>query len=152
MRASEVLEGTYKEQYAQSDDYCEELYKTNLGSTAVLSVNRSHLELQPYIERFYVFLEACKRGILSACRPFIGVDGCHLKGEFAGQLLTIVGKDGNNGIYPIAIAVVEAETKESWTWFLSRLLEDTGGVNEQRWTFMSDQQKVMICFAFLTTF
>ena len=50
---------------------------------------------------------------MSACRPFIGVDGCHLKGEFTGQLLTTVGNDGNNGIYPIVFAVVEAETKES---------------------------------------
>ena len=137
LRASEVLEGTYKEQYAQLGDYCE-LYKTNPGSTAVLSVNRPHPELQPYFERFYVCLDACKRGFLSACRPFIGVDGCHLKGEFTRQLLTAVGKDGNNGIYPIAFAVVEAKTKESWTWFLSRLHEDIGGVNERRWNFMSD--------------
>nr|XP_023877950.1 uncharacterized protein LOC111990411 [Quercus suber] len=144
LRASEVLEGTYKEQYAQLGDYCEELYKTNPGSTAVLLVNRPHPELQPYFERFYVCLDACKRGFLSACRPFIGVDGCHLKGEFTGQLLTAVGKDGNYGIYPIAFAVVEAETKESWTWFLSRLLEDIGGVNERRWTFMSDQQKGLV--------
>ena len=113
MWASEVLEGTYKEQYAQLGDYCEELYKTNLGSIAILSVNRPNLELQPYFERFYVCLDACKRGFLSACRPFIGVDGCHLKGEFTGQLLTTVGNDGNNGIYPIVFAVVEAETKES---------------------------------------
>lgn len=115
LRASEVLEGTYKKQYAQLGDYCEELYKTNPGSTVVLSVDRPHLELQPYFERFYVCLDACKRGFLNAYRPFIGVDGCHLKGEFTGQLLTAVGKDGNNGIYPIAFAVVEAETKESWT-------------------------------------
>ena len=138
MWASEVLEGTYKEQYAQLGDYCEELYKTNPGSIAILSVNRPNLELQSYFERFYVCLDACKRGSLSACRPFIGVDGCHLKGEFTRQLLTAVGKDGNNGIYPIAFAVVEAKTKESWTWFLSRLHEDIGGVNERRWNFMSD--------------
>ena len=65
LRASEVLEGTYKEQYAQLGDYCEELYKTNPGITAVLSINKPHPELQPYFERFYVCLDACKRGFLT---------------------------------------------------------------------------------------
>ncbi|KAK9986750.1 hypothetical protein SO802_031701 [Lithocarpus litseifolius] len=46
-------------------------------------------------------------------RPFIGVDGCHLKGEYPGQILTAVGKDGNNGVDPIAFVVVEVETKDS---------------------------------------
>lgn len=50
-------------------------------------------------------------------------------------------RDGNNQMFPIAFAVVEGETKESWAWFFKLLLEDIG--TEQRWTFMSDQQKVM---------
>ena len=29
-----------------------------------------------------------------------------------------VGIDGNDGMYPIAYAVAEAENKETWTWFL----------------------------------
>ncbi|KAL0001478.1 hypothetical protein SO802_015259, partial [Lithocarpus litseifolius] len=74
-------------------------------------------------------------------RPFIGVDGCHLKGEYPGQILIAVGKDGNNGIYPIAFAVVETETKDSWTWFMKRLLDDIGSLRDEGWTFMSDQQK-----------
>lgn len=38
----------------------------------------------PYFQRLYVCLEACKNGFKRGCRPIIGVDGCHLKGEFAG--------------------------------------------------------------------
>ena len=52
------------------------------------------------------------------CRPLIGLDGCFLKGEYRGQLLTAIGKDGNNQMLPIAYAVVEAETTELWSWLL----------------------------------
>ncbi|RYR14206.1 hypothetical protein Ahy_B04g070798 isoform C [Arachis hypogaea] len=41
-----------------------------------------------------------------------------------------------------AYAVVEAETKDSWTWFLSHLATDIGVEKMGRTTFMSDQQKV----------
>nr|KAJ0212320.1 hypothetical protein LSAT_V11C400182410 [Lactuca sativa] len=34
--------------------------------------------------------------------------------------------DGNNGIYPFAYVVVEAETLNSWTWFLTHLGDDLG--------------------------
>ncbi|KAK4409404.1 hypothetical protein Sango_0013400 [Sesamum angolense] len=34
---------------------------------------------------------AVKKGFLSGCRPFIGVDGCYLKGPHGGVLLTAVG-------------------------------------------------------------
>ena len=137
--AKELVQGTFKEQYAQLGDYCEELMRSNPYSTAILSTNRPQPHLQPLFGRFYVCLDACKRGFLDGCRPFIGVDGCHLKGQYPGQLLTAVGKDGNNGVYLIAFAVVEAETKDSWTWFMTNLLKDVGKKN---WTFMSDQQKV----------
>ena len=65
-----------------------------------------------------------------------------MKGEYLGQILTAVGKDGNNGVYPIAFAMVEAETKDSWTWFMKRLLDDIGSLRDEGWTFMSNQQKV----------
>ena len=65
-----------------------------------------------------------------------------MKGEYPGQILTTVGKNGNNGVYPIAFVVVEAETKDSWTWFMKRLLDDIGSLRDEGWTFMSDQQKV----------
>jgi hypothetical protein len=55
-----------------------------------------------------------KRGFLEGCKPIIGVDGCFLKGPFKGQLLSAVGRDGNNNMYPIAFAIVEAEVKDSW--------------------------------------
>ena len=47
---------------------------------------------------------------------------------------------------PIAFAIVEAEGKDSWEWFLERLLNDLGHVVEHRWSFISDQQKVRLFY------
>ncbi|XP_072058162.1 uncharacterized protein [Arachis hypogaea] len=74
----------------------------------------------------------------------IGLDGCFIKTPYGGQLLTAIGWDPNDQILPIAYAVVEAETKDSWRWFLLNPCDDLG-VDKIRWcTFMSDQQKKKI--------
>jgi len=79
---------------------------------------------------------------LAGCRPFIGVDGCHLKITYGGQLLVVMGRDPSDQYYPLAFAVVENECKETWRWFLTFLLEDIGDIENHRWVFISDQQKV----------
>lgn len=84
------------------------------------------------------------------CRPIIGLDGCHLKGPFGGQLLSAVGTDSNDGMYPIAWAVVETEDTSSWTWFLELLVQDLGVENSHHWTFISDKQKVKKCLDLYT--
>ncbi|MCI03073.1 hypothetical protein A2U01_0024107, partial [Trifolium medium] len=62
-----------------------------------------------------------------------------LQPRYGGQLLIAVGRDPNDQYFPLAFGVVETETKESWRWFLTLLLEDIG--QEKRWVFISDQQK-----------
>ncbi|XP_057730911.1 uncharacterized protein LOC130946256 [Arachis stenosperma] len=52
--------------------------------------------------------------------------------------------DPNDQILPIAYAVVEAETKDSWTWFLQLLCDDLGVDKIRTCTFMSDQQKGLV--------
>ncbi|CAL9010838.1 unnamed protein product [Prunus brigantina] len=137
-----IIEGSYVEQYARLWDYAEELKKANKGSTVILKNKMKGNK--PVFERIYVCLEACKRGFLAGCRPLIGIDGCHLKGPYTGQVLTAVGVDGNNGLYPVAYAVVEVESKSSWIWFLQLLIEDLQIENGKAWVFMSDKQKGLI--------
>ncbi|KAL0289292.1 UNVERIFIED_CONTAM: hypothetical protein Scaly_2545700, partial [Sesamum calycinum] len=61
------------------------------------------------------------------------------------QLLVAVGRDANDNMWPIAIAVVPMENREVWTWFLRELLDDLGGVeSSHKWTFISDRQKGLI--------
>nr|KAJ0207439.1 hypothetical protein LSAT_V11C500260020 [Lactuca sativa] len=57
-----------------------------------------------------------------------------------GQILTAVGLDSNNGIYPLAYAFVEAETTSSWTWFLECLGGDLDLDASCNFTFVSDKQ------------
>ncbi|CAL9029708.1 unnamed protein product [Prunus brigantina] len=137
-----IIEGSYVEQYARLWDYAEELKKANKGSTVILKNKMKGNK--PVFERIYVCLEACKWGFLAGCRPLIGIDGCHLKGPYTGQVLTAVGVDGNNGLYPVAYVVVEVESKSSWIWFLQLLIEDLQIENGKAWVFMSDKQKGLI--------
>lgn len=68
--------------------------------------------------------KACKDGFLAGCKSFIALDVCHLKGPCQGQLKVAIGVDGDDSLYHIAWVVVEAETKDNWTWFLILLQLD----------------------------
>jgi hypothetical protein len=67
-----------------------------------------------------------------------------MKGPFPGQILSAVGVDSNNGIYPVAYALVEAETTNSWIWFLELLGADLDLQSNSNFTFISDRQKVCL--------
>ena len=71
-------------------------------------------------------LKASKDNFVS-CRPIIGLDGCFLKGKYGGELLSVVARDGNDQMIPLAYCVVEVENKEMWSWFLVLLVDDLGG-------------------------
>lgn len=78
---------------------------------------------------------------MKGCRPLIGVDGAHLKGPFGCVLLSVVALDGNNGLFPIAFAVVESENRDSWGFFFYFLKEALGGEATKACTITSDRQK-----------
>nr|XP_009762227.1 PREDICTED: uncharacterized protein LOC104214272 [Nicotiana sylvestris] len=80
-------------------------------------------------------------GYKEGLRPFIGLDAIFLNGKAKGQLLVAVGQDNMNHFYPLAWAIVDRETKRSWTWFLE-LLHNSLDLNMGNGvTFMSDMQK-----------
>ena len=55
--------------------------------------------------------------------------------------MVAVARDPNEEYFPLAVAVVEAETKNSWTWFINLLLADID--DSKRWAFITDQQKAL---------
>ncbi|XP_020985320.1 uncharacterized protein LOC107462923 [Arachis duranensis] len=138
-KAREEVHGRAIQQYAKLRDYCAEILRANPGSSLSILVDRPSITHQPRFMRMYMCLDAVKKGFLAGCRPIIGMDGCHLKGDHGQQLLVAVGRDPNDNYFSIAVAVVEAETKDSWGWFLELLLNDIG--ESRKWVFMSDQQK-----------
>ncbi|XP_057529474.1 uncharacterized protein LOC130808054 [Amaranthus tricolor] len=150
--AKKMIVGDDSEEYSRVWDYAEAIRRFNPGSTAIVKCIGIDTP-PPLFQRMYICLPACKEGFVAGCRPIIGVDGAHLKGPFPGVLLTAVGKDGNNNIFPVAWAVVETKNVETWTWFLNLLVEDLKSVSPssscveagcEDFTFMSDRQKGLI--------
>ncbi|XP_028944722.2 uncharacterized protein [Malus domestica] len=137
--AKKVTEGSIDEQYAKLWDYLEELKVRNPGST--ITVKTDFQGENPVFKRLYICFAALKKGFQEGCRSIVGFDGCHIKGPHPGQILSTVGVDANNGMFPIAFAVVEVENRETWTWFLEIFFEDMGIENGNAWTFITDKQK-----------
>jgi len=85
-----------------------------------------------------------RKGFLQRCRPFIYLDGCFLKCPFGRQLLSVVGGDRNNQMFPLAWAIVESENIQSRPWFLNLLANDLHTIDGIGYTLMSNQQKGLI--------
>ncbi|XP_075474846.1 uncharacterized protein LOC142505652 [Primulina tabacum] len=126
-KALKLVDGRIAEQFSQIRNYCAELRRSDEGASLILKLTDG--DDAPRFQRLYVCFSACKQGFKESCRPV---------------LLTAVGLDPNNNIFPIAYALVEGETKDSWMWFLQLLNNDIGFENEDGWTFMSDKQKGLI--------
>ncbi|XP_065871887.1 uncharacterized protein [Euphorbia lathyris] len=160
--AREIIEGEVKEQYKRLYDYTETVKVTNpynmvkMKTELILvhddineieddAANISSLPKEIVLFKYlYYRLAAEKQGYFSGLRPLICLDGCHLKSYMGGHILSAIARDGNENMFPLALAVVDAECKESGSWFLGLLQDDFGSVEETGWVFMSDQQKGLL--------
>ncbi|GJR66225.1 hypothetical protein Tco_0012290 [Tanacetum coccineum] len=84
--ASDKMTGSFKEHYSILREYAQELINQNPSTTVRIDVQQEPNSKSPI-------------------RTFIRVYMC----PFPGQILTAVGVDGNNRIYPLAYTIVEAE-------------------------------------------
>ncbi|GJZ91172.1 mutator type transposase [Tanacetum coccineum] len=144
--AYERVVGSYSQQNAQLRDYCMELKEKNPNTTVKIEVEplEDPDSEERKFKRIYICLGPLKDGFKAGGRDFLGLDGCFLSGPYPGQILTAVGVDPNNGIYPLAYAVVESESKDSWKWFLDCLGDDLELFRNSNFTFISDRQKGVI--------
>ncbi|GJT61828.1 multidrug resistance-associated protein 5 [Tanacetum coccineum] len=131
------------EHYSMLRSYGKAILDSNLGSTVKLGVTVNP-DGKTYFDRFYVCFVGLTDGWKAWCRKIIALDGCLLKSPNQGEILTTIGRDGNNHIYPVAWAVVNVENKDNWTWFLELLEQDLGSSRGNGLTLMSDQHKGLI--------
>ncbi|XP_057543852.1 uncharacterized protein LOC130823243 [Amaranthus tricolor] len=87
--AKKMIVGDASEEYSRVWDYAEAIRRFNPGSTAIVKCIGIDAP-PPLFQRIYVCVPACKEVFVAGCRPIIGVDGAHLKGQFPGVLLTVV--------------------------------------------------------------
>nr|KAJ0219418.1 hypothetical protein LSAT_V11C300120670 [Lactuca sativa] len=127
-KALNQVRGDYVGQYALLRDYVLELQKHNPDTTVKIDVESEpnpNAETRTF-KRIYICLGPLKKEFAAGRRDFLGLDGAFMKGPYPGQILSAMGIDGNNGTYPLAYAVVESESTNSWTWFLTCLEDDLG--------------------------
>lgn len=131
--AREQLQGSYKEAYNQLPFFCEKIKETNPGSIATFSTKNDSS-----FHRLFVSFHASISGFDQGCRPLIFLDSIPLNSKYQGTLLAATAADADDGIFPIAFAVVDAETEDNWLWFL---LELKSAVSASRQiTFVADFQ------------
>ncbi|XP_076945902.1 uncharacterized protein LOC143617133 [Bidens hawaiensis] len=142
--ARQKIDGNFTTQYALLRDYCKELVRANPRTSMEIEVEKEFnpSSLTRQFKRVYICLAPLREGFKACGRDLLGLDGCFMKGPFPGQILTAVGVDSNNCIYPVAYALVEVETTELWTWFLECLGRDLDLYANSNFTFISDRQKV----------
>ncbi|KAK9011246.1 hypothetical protein V6N11_044100 [Hibiscus sabdariffa] len=111
--ALEKIRGSVVHEFHRLWDYVNTLRAVDVKGTFDLVVERPNATDIPKFRRIYVCFSALREGFKLYCRPVVGLDGCFLKGSFKGEILSAVGRDCNNQIFPIAWAVVEVENRET---------------------------------------
>lgn len=131
--AREQLQGSYKEAYNLLPFFCERIKETNPGSLATFTTKDDSS-----FHRLFVSFHASISGFQQGCRPLLFLDSTPLNSKYQGVLLAAIAVDGDDAIFPVAFAVVDAETEDNWHWFLMELKSALS--TSQQITFVADCQ------------
>ncbi|CAL8162558.1 unnamed protein product [Prunus armeniaca] len=93
-------------------------------------------------ERLFISYHASIEGF-KFCRPFLCLDGTFVKNKYKGHMLAATGKNGNQGFFPLAFAIVDSKNEANWTWFLDNL-SDILSPQGRNITFISDRCKGLL--------
>ncbi|VVA10829.1 PREDICTED: MuDR family transposase [Prunus dulcis] len=118
--ARELLLGSYREAYNQLPWFCEKMAEANPGSNIML---------------FTVMIGDFNNG----CRPIIFLDATSLKSKYHETFFAATALDGDDGVFPVAFAIVDVENDDNWRWFLEQLRSVVS--TSQSLTFVSDREK-----------
>lgn len=134
--AREQLQGSYKESYNQLPWFCEKMVEANPGSTIKLFTGDDKR-----FHRLFVSFHASRHGFEYGCRPILFLDTTSLKSKYHETLLTATALDGDDGVLPVAFAIVDTENFHGWNWFLKQLRSVVP--NSPSITFVFDREKAL---------
>ena len=127
--------GDWAESYSYLRQYFAELTKTNPGSIGHVTTDEFNL-----FDRAFWAFGPCIEGFVY-CRPLLCIDGTHLYNKYKGTLLVATAVDANDQLFPLAYAIVESESTDSWGWFFACMQRFVHSVNNRSITFISDRMK-----------
>ncbi|KAK9184926.1 hypothetical protein WN943_025278 [Citrus x changshan-huyou] len=142
-RARKDINGDHARGYEDLFQYAAVIHKYDPSAICKVLCDAVTRPEKVLFQRFFMAFPAQKNALNNGCRPYIGLDGCHLKSKYGGVLLAVVGMDANNGMVPLPLAVCEIDNTETWSWFLEILHSYFDNGLEQI-TFCSDRQKGLL--------
>ena len=133
-KALGIIYGDWDSSYAELPKYLKEVQNSNPGTVYKVIHTRGVFDgafwaFGPSIEGF------------AHCRPLLSIDGTHLYGKYLGTLLVATGVDANQGLYPLAYAIVQTESWNTWKWFISCMWKYIPSLHNRCITFVSDRAK-----------
>lgn len=111
--------GDWETSYEELPKYMQALQESNRGTVVHWWTMPSQED--PSVHIFCRVFWAFKPSIdgFKHCRPLITIDGTHLYGKYKGTLLIAMATDANFQLFPLAFAIVEEESGDSWKWFMT---------------------------------
>ncbi|XVF75071.1 hypothetical protein PTKIN_Ptkin13bG0159100 [Pterospermum kingtungense] len=131
--AKEKPQVPYEDGYNQLPSLFKQIVENNPGSIATL-ITREELSFHC----LFVSLQASLHGFKNGCRPLLFLDTMTIKSKYQSELLTATALNGNEGIFPLAFAVVDIVNDDNWHWFLMQLKSALSIF--QPITFVADRQ------------
>ena len=106
--AHRMLHVSMQDHYNKLGRYWEAVKIVSLETFMLLVTNPYKKTFPPVFHKLFVCFDGLKKQWLEGCRKIICVDVCFLKTFIGGQLLAVMGRDGNDQMYPIEWAILEA--------------------------------------------
>ncbi|GFZ20795.1 hypothetical protein Acr_28g0015000 [Actinidia rufa] len=115
-KVKKETEGQLEDSFKLIPGFCNRLTEAMPGTVAIWSCTEDNI-----FNRLFIAYECSIRGFHAGCRPLIFIDVRHLSGPSKGSLVVASSLDADNGMYPLAYAVLTSEEEEDWLWFLQHL-------------------------------
>ncbi|XP_028112708.1 uncharacterized protein LOC114310822 [Camellia sinensis] len=142
-KAIKMVFGDWDESYRQLPKFMHALQTSNPG-TIVTWKHRytGHTTIMPVFHFVFWSFKPVIDGF-RYCRPVITIDGIFLYGKYTGALLVATIVTANGKILPLAFAVVDRESLESWSFFIQNIKEHIV-MDRQGVTLISDRAESIL--------